>query len=157
MEGFFYCEGVILRGLLTGEFAEGLEAIRGQTNTMMTAVIIPEITEEIIHRAFKWYGEALIREPKLNAGTLVLIEVMHKAAFQSVERNATGWPRPRGGHVLQLGSGALNRESTPEIHALAVDTLAKGVKEILQQYDAGDCMPRDFEEFHDASQVSSTH
>jgi len=143
----------VRRRFLTGEFAEGLEAIRGQTNQMMTAVIIPEVTEEIIHRAFKWYDEALTREPKLSAGTLVLIEVMHKAAFQSVERNATGWPRPRGGHVLQLGSGALSHDSTPEIHAMAVEALAKSAKEILQNYDAGDCMPRDFEEFHDARQV----
>ena len=120
---------------------------------MMTAVVIPEIDEETIHRTFKWFDDALVREPKLSAGTFVLIEIMQKAAFQSVERDATGWPRPRGRHILQLGCGALSLEATPDVHRAAVDTLAKGAKEILQHYEGGNCLPRDYEEFHNSKQV----
>lgn len=55
-----------------------LEAVRGQTNQMMTAVVIPTVTEDLIRRTWKWFDETLLLEPKLNAGTFVLIEIMQK-------------------------------------------------------------------------------
>ena len=61
-----------------------LEAIRGQTDQIMTGIVIPTISEELIKKAWKWLDETLRIEPKLSAGTFVLIEIMQKArAFTS--------------------------------------------------------------------------
>ncbi|KAF2655312.1 cysteine desulfurase [Lophiostoma macrostomum CBS 122681] len=136
------------------ELSDGLEAIRGETNQMMTAVVIPEITEDLIKRTWTWFDQTLIREPKLNAGTFVLIEIMQKEAFNSVKsRSDTGWPRADGRHVLQLGTGALNASCTKEVYDLAVQSLADGAKAICDNYSVENCLPRDWEEFHDAIQM----
>jgi hypothetical protein len=55
--------------------------------------------------------------------------------------------------VLQLGTGALNANCTKEIHDLGVQLLAEGSKEICDNYAVGNCLPRDWEEFHDAVEV----
>jgi hypothetical protein len=123
---------------------------------MMSAIIIPSITEDLIRKTWKWYDESLIKEPKLNAGTLVLIELMQKEAFNIVEfRSATAWPRPHGRHILQLGTGAL-KDSGEEIHKFAMKRLADAATEILDEYNSGDCMPRDFEPFHEPEKVRWT-
>jgi hypothetical protein len=131
-----------------------LEATRGQTNQMMTACVIPEINSDIINNAWNWYDKTLADEPKLNAGTFLLIEMMQKEAFNTVEsRTATGWPRANGRHILQLGCGSLNQNATPEVHRKAIDCLGKAAEEIYDKYSVGDCLPRDFEEFHDPVKV----
>jgi len=120
---------------------------------MMSAIVIPSITEDLIRKTWKWYDESLIKEPKLNAGTLVLIEMMQKEAFNIVEsRSATAWPRPSGRHILQLGTGAL-KDSGEEIHRFAARRLANAAEEILDEYKSGDCIPRDFEPFHEPEKV----
>ncbi|KAF1996180.1 hypothetical protein P154DRAFT_580111 [Amniculicola lignicola CBS 123094] len=75
---------------------------------------------------------------------------MQKNAFNSVKsRSETGWPRANGRHILQLGCGALNGCSD-EVHDLGVQLLAEAAKDILKdEYSVGDCLPRDYEEFHD--------
>ncbi|ORY06215.1 cysteine desulfurase [Clohesyomyces aquaticus] len=134
--------------------SDNLEAIRGETNQMMTAVVIPNITEQLILRAWKWYDDTLAEEPKLNAGTFVLIELMQSNAFNSVKsRSETGFPRPNGRHILQLGTGALNRECTAEMHKKAVKALDDGAKQIPDRFSHGDCLPRDFEEIHEPRQM----
>lgn len=45
----------------------------------MTGVVIPDITEDLILRTWKWFDNTLAEEPRLNAGTFVLIEMMQKA------------------------------------------------------------------------------
>ncbi|KAF2464921.1 cysteine desulfurase [Lindgomyces ingoldianus] len=130
--------------------SDSIEAIRGETNQMMTGVVVPIVTEDLILRTWKWFDETLVWEPKLNAGTFVLIEIMQSNAFNTVKsRSATGWPRPDGRHILQLGCGALNRECTEELHRKAIKALAEGAEQILDRYSVSDCLPRDFEEFHD--------
>jgi hypothetical protein len=92
----------------------------------------------------------------MNAGTLVLIELMQKEAFNTTEsRSATAWPRPSGRHILQLGTGAL-KDSGEEIHKLAVKRLADAATEILDEYKSGDCMPRDFEPCHEPEKARQT-
>jgi hypothetical protein len=135
---------------------------------MMTATVIPTLTEEMIFRAFEWFDETLQLEPKLGAGSFVLIEIMQKVrshstgeelsnaiqdAFQHVDRTETGWPRPKGRHVLQLGTGALNKNCTPEVHNLATKCLKDGAEKVCDKYSAGDCLPRDYEEFHSPVEV----
>lgn len=131
-----------------------LEAIRGQTNQMMTGVVIPSITEDVIRRTWKWFDDTLALEPKLNAGTFVLIEMMQKSAFNTVTSRAdTGWPRPNGRHILQIGTGALNGCSK-EVDRLAEERLRAGAQDICEKYSVGDCLPRDFEECHNPVEVS---
>jgi hypothetical protein len=133
-----------------------MELTRDQTTLMMSAIVIPSITEDLIRKTWKWYDESLIKEPKLNAGTFVLIEMMQKEAFNIVEsRSATAWPRPSGRHILQLGTGAL-KDSGEEIHRFAARRLANAAKEILDEYKSGDCIPRDFEPFHEPEKVRWT-
>ncbi|KAF2873051.1 cysteine desulfurase [Massariosphaeria phaeospora] len=128
---------------------DSIELSRGKTNQMMTGVVIPAITEDLIRRTWKWFDETLIMEPKLNAGTFVLIELMQKEAFNTVKSRAdTGWPRSKGRHILQFGCGAL-KGCSEELQKVATERLAAGAREILDEYSVGDCLPRDFEEFHD--------
>ncbi|KAF2017337.1 cysteine desulfurase [Aaosphaeria arxii CBS 175.79] len=132
---------------------DALEAIRGQTSQMMTAVAIPSTSEELIKRTWNWFDQTLQREPKLNAGTFVLIEIMQKPALNTVSKNETGWPRPDARHILQLGCGALAKDNSPDLHQKAVKYLADGAKQICDVYSVSDCLPRDFEEFHDPLQL----
>lgn len=93
-------------------------------------------------------------EGKAISTSLIFTLTRFQEAFQTVKsRSETGWPHVKGRHILQLGTGALNRESTDEVHKMAVQCLADGAKEICDAYSAGDCLPRDFEEFHDPVQV----
>ncbi|PSN68843.1 FAD-binding domain-containing protein [Corynespora cassiicola Philippines] len=142
----------------TNEQFDSLEVIRGQTNQMMTAVVVPRITEDLIRRTWKWFDDTLSEQPELNAGTFVIIEMMQKQTFSNAKsRSATAYPRPENGrHILQLGTGALNG-CTKEVHRKAVDRLAAGAHEILDRYSAGNCLPRDFEEFHDPVHVSTSN
>lgn len=136
------------------EDVDDLEAIRGLTNQMMTASVIPEVNGALIERTWNWFDQTLRKEPKLNAGTFVLIEIMQREAFGSVKsRTETGWPRPTGRHILQIGCGVLHKNSTDEIHALATTLLGNGAVEICDNYSDGDCLPRDFEEFHKPAEV----
>ncbi|KAF2116760.1 cysteine desulfurase [Lophiotrema nucula] len=129
-------------------------AIRGQTNQMFTAVVIPKVTEDLVNRTWNWYDQTLADEPRLNAGTIVLIEIMQKEAFHSSGgRTSTAWPRADGRHILQIGSGSLAKNNTPEIHRKGVDALAECGKAILDDYSVKNCLPRDFEEFHDPVQM----
>jgi hypothetical protein len=133
-----------------------MELTRDQTTLMMSAVIISRITEDLIRKAWKWYEDTLIKEPKVNAGTFVLIELMQKEAFNTVEsRSATAWPRPSGRHILQLGTGAL-KDLGEEIHEFAAKRLADAATEILDVYKSGDCIPRDFEPCHEPEKVRQT-
>lgn len=77
-------KGMSLRQV--NQLSDNLEAIRGQTNQMMTAVVIPDITGDFIERTWKWFDETLLQEPKLNAGTFVLIEIMQKVSLSSIDR-----------------------------------------------------------------------
>ena len=121
---------------------------------MFTAVVIPEVTEDLVHRTWNWYDKTLADEPKLNAGTIVLIEIMQKEAFHSSGgRTSTAWPRAAGRHILQIGSGSLNKNNTPDIHRKGLDALAECGDKILDDYAVKNCLPRDFEEFHDPVQV----
>jgi hypothetical protein len=47
---------------------------------MMTGVVIPTITEDLVLRTWKWFDDTLSLEPRLNAGTFVLIEIMQKVS-----------------------------------------------------------------------------
>jgi hypothetical protein len=53
---------------------------------MFAGVVIPEVTTDLIKRTWTWYDQALIREPKLNAGTIVLIEIMQKVIIPQSPR-----------------------------------------------------------------------
>ncbi|KAF2712030.1 FAD-binding domain-containing protein [Pleomassaria siparia CBS 279.74] len=135
------------------ELNDAMEQTRAQITMMMTAVVIPVVTEDLIKKTFKWYEDSLAQQPKLNAGTFVLIELMQKEAFNSVKsRKDTGWPRPNGRHILQLGTGAL-KDSGEELHKFAVKRLADAASEILDDYKTGDCMPRDFEGHHEPEKI----
>lgn len=121
---------------------------------MMTGVVIPEVNGALIERTWNWFDQTLRKEPKLNAGTFVLIEIMQGNAFSSVKSRAeTGWPRPKGRHILQIGCGALHTNSTDEVHVLATKLLGEGAEVICDDYSASDCLPRDFEEFHKPAEM----
>jgi len=154
LNGTLHLTHYIWSAQLIQMFLDALEFMRGRTTLMMTAVVIPEVTEDLIRRAWKWYEETLAKEPKANAGTFVLIELMQKEAFNLVKsRQDTGWPRPLGGrHILQLGAGSL-KGSEDDVHKFTVDRLADAASEILDGYNPGHCLPRDFEPLHEPVKI----
>ncbi|KAF2497449.1 FAD binding domain-containing protein [Lophium mytilinum] len=128
---------------------DNLDALRGLTNQMMTAITIPELDEAMIYRTWNWFDELLAAEPALSAGTFVLVELMQRPAFNSNKSGEdTAWPRPSNRHIMQLGCGGL-KSCSPNVHAKAVKGLADAQTTICPESKASDVMPRDFEVFHD--------
>jgi hypothetical protein len=46
------------------------------TNSWMSAATIPELTEDLIFRAWTWFKEVLETDPRQSAGAFALIEIM---------------------------------------------------------------------------------
>lgn len=88
-----------------------MEAIRGQTNQMFTAVVVPTLTEGIILRAFEWFDETLKAEPNLAAGTIVLIELMQKvsAYFTKFGRKTNNDFRTRSSTLFEVRMAGLDQ------------------------------------------------
>ncbi|KAF2808903.1 FAD binding domain-containing protein [Mytilinidion resinicola] len=129
--------------------SDNLDAMRGLTNQMMSAITIPAFDEAMIHRTWNWFDQLLAEEPLLNAGTFVLVELMQRPAFNSTKSSEdTAWPRPSNRHIMQLGTGGL-KGCSPEVHAKAVKGLADAQTTICPESKASDLIPRDFEVFHD--------
>lgn len=70
---------------------ENLKAVMGLTNSWTSGVTVNVMEEKIILNAWKWFGELLKADPKLSAGTYVLIQVMQPvghSTFESMERSS---------------------------------------------------------------------
>jgi hypothetical protein len=48
----------------------------GLTNNWMSGITVDTMDEQILLNAWKWFDELLKADPKLSAGTYVLIEAM---------------------------------------------------------------------------------
>jgi len=48
------------------------------TNSWMSGATIPELTEDLIFRTWKWFNDLLKQDPKLSAGAFALIEILQK-------------------------------------------------------------------------------
>jgi hypothetical protein len=63
---------------------EALTAAKGTANFLGSGIIVDVMDEGIILGAWKWFGELLKADPKLSAGTYVIIEVMQPAGPPSL-------------------------------------------------------------------------
>lgn len=67
----------------------------GLTNNWMNAVTIPALDEQLILRTWKWFDDLIRLDPKLAAGSFVLIEVMQKVSYHprttSTTKLTTEW------------------------------------------------------------------
>jgi hypothetical protein len=55
----------------------------GLTNNWMSGITVDVMDEKIILNAWKWFDELLKADPKLSAGTFVLIEVMQPVGYST--------------------------------------------------------------------------
>jgi hypothetical protein len=57
----------------------------GLTNNWMSGITVDIMDEQVILNAWKWFDELLKTDPKLSAGTYVLIEVMQPVSHGRVK------------------------------------------------------------------------
>ncbi|KEF51935.1 uncharacterized protein A1O9_11925 [Exophiala aquamarina CBS 119918] len=132
---------------------DALEAHFGVTNTWQAGVTVPEATEQLITDAWNWYLALKEQDPMLVKGTYVLLEMMQKAAYQSLgyPSTATAWPHTRNRHNLQLGTGIA--PGNPKSDALAYKAMAEGPYQIRPEHTGGNYFPNFIEEYVNAEKV----
>lgn len=72
-------QGMAITNLLlyrTDYVKDNLRAAMGLTNSWMSAPTIPELNEDLIFRAWKWFNTLVEKDPRQSAGAFVLIEMM---------------------------------------------------------------------------------
>jgi hypothetical protein len=71
---------VLLEVLQLTTASDNLKAAMGLTNTWMSGATLPVVDEQLIIRTFRWFDDMLQTDPRLSAGTFVLIEVMQNVS-----------------------------------------------------------------------------
>ncbi|KAK5050822.1 hypothetical protein LTR84_003381 [Exophiala bonariae] len=135
------------------ESFDSLLAHFGASNTWQAGVTVPEVSEELITKAWDWYVGLKNQDPGLVKGTYVLLEMMQKPAYQSLSypSTQTAWPHTTHQHNLQLGTGI--PPGNPKSDALAYKAMAEGPYQIRSEHTAGDYFPNFIEDFVDAKKV----
>ncbi|KAL6242239.1 hypothetical protein RBB50_010787 [Rhinocladiella similis] len=132
---------------------DSLKATMGVTNTWQCGATLSSIDEDLILRAWKWYLDLVHRDTDLARSTYVLIEMMQKAAYQSLEypSKETAWPHTRNQHNLQMGAGRI--PGSAEGDAIGYQALAEGPFEIKAKHTKADYFPNFLEGFVDPKEV----
>jgi hypothetical protein len=136
--------------------ADDLGKVKGQANAYFSAITVPKLTDKMLLSAWDWMDKLLAKDPaiaEVPLGTVVLIEVMQKAAFQSLKSPAdAAWPRTRNRHVLQLGAAA--PQDRPELEGVVVKALEDAASEIVGEgHKAGDFLPNFLNGFNDVRAI----
>lgn len=135
-------------------WTDSLRAAMGMANSWSSGVTVPAITEQLIIKGWNWFFNLIKTDPKLAAGSYILIEVMQKPAFQSISSSGDcAWPHTANQSILQLGTGAL--PGSPETDGLALKALAEAPYQICESYSGADHIPNFVDSFHDPNKVSS--
>ncbi|OQE02730.1 hypothetical protein PENVUL_c039G07906 [Penicillium vulpinum] len=130
---------------------DGLEAAKGKTANFQSCLVISDIDEQLISRAWHWIESLTLKDPSLClGGTYVLIEFMQKPAFHSVDPMLRAWPGTSGQSVLQLGTGA--PRSSRESRELAYRELRAAPSFICGQ-DELQYFTHSLEEFNDLKKI----
>lgn len=137
--------------------ADDLGEVKGQANAYFSAITVPKLTEGMLLGAWDWMDKLLAMDPaiaEVPLGTVVLIEVMQKAAFQSMDSpKDAAWPRTRNRHVLQLG--AAGPRGRPELEGVVVKALEDAAGEIVGDgHRSGDFLPNFLNGFNDVRAIS---
>ncbi|KAK5293568.1 hypothetical protein LTR99_010015 [Exophiala xenobiotica] len=92
-------------------------------------------------------------DPGLARSTYVLVEVMQKAAYQSLgyPSKETAWPHTRNQHNLQLGAGRV--PGSREGDALGRQAIVEGPYEIDPRHTKADYFPNFLDDYVDAKEV----
>ncbi|KAK5230537.1 hypothetical protein LTR47_007391 [Exophiala xenobiotica] len=132
---------------------DSLKAIMGVTNTWQCGATLFAIDEDLILRTWKWYVDLLQKDPGLARSTYVLVEVMQKAAYQSLgyPSKETAWPHTRNQHNLQLGAGRV--PGSREGDALGRQAMVEGPYEIDPRHTKADYFPNFLDDYVDAKEV----
>ncbi|KIX00110.1 uncharacterized protein Z518_10247 [Rhinocladiella mackenziei CBS 650.93] len=132
---------------------DALKSTMGMTNTWAAGVTVPSVDQELILRAWEWYLDLLKKDPRLVRGTYVLMEVMQKAAYQSLgfPSKVSAWPHTLHQHNLQIGTGT--PPGSAESDALAYKAMAEGPYQIRPGHTGADYFPNFMESFVDPKQV----
>ena len=56
----------------------------GLSNSWMNGATLPAIDEGVIMRAWSWFNSVIKEDPRLAAGTYVLVEVMQKVGLRAL-------------------------------------------------------------------------
>ncbi|KAJ6149295.1 hypothetical protein N7471_000494 [Penicillium samsonianum] len=86
---------------------DGIQAAKGKTASFQSCILIPNVDEQLLSKAWHWIESLTLKDPSLSlGGTFFLIEFMQKPAFHSVDPILRAWPGTLGQSILQIGTGA---------------------------------------------------
>lgn len=124
----------------------------GEANSYFSGITVPKVDEKLMLNAWKWMDKLLEKDPAIAdvpLGTVVLIEVMQKAAFGSLKSPSdAAWPHTKNRHVVQLGAAAPS--TCPELEQVVLQALADAPKEIIgEAHEAADFIPNFLNSFND--------
>jgi hypothetical protein len=136
--------------------ADDMKDVMGDANSYFSGITVPRIDETMLRNAWDWMDNLLAKDPaiaEVPLGTIVLIEVMQKAAFQSLKRSAdAAWPHTKNRHVVQLGAAALRNR--PELEGLVSRALKDAPVEIVGEgHDGADFIPNFLNDFSDVEKI----
>jgi Berberine and berberine like len=128
----------------------------GQANSYFSGIMVPKVDEKLMLKAWKWMDKLLEKEPviaEVPLGTVVLIELMQKASFESLESASdAAWPHTRNRHVVQLGPSA--PRNRPELEEVVLQALADAPKEIVgEAHDEANFIPNFVNSFNDPRKI----
>ncbi|KAF2169421.1 hypothetical protein M409DRAFT_65090 [Zasmidium cellare ATCC 36951] len=138
-------EAVAMETTLTGVNAlnDTFKAFQGRNEFWLAAPLVSEIDEEMLVRMWKWYEETYELHPGFGAGSVVLLEFMQEASFNSTSGpETTAFPHGRGQrHVLQTQLGCPPKSKTKaggDSRELAMLRMSQAGKEIAKDAYTGE-------------------
>ena len=136
--------------------ADDLKDVMGEANSYFSGITVPRIDETMLRNAWDWMDRLLAKDSaiaEVPLGTVVLIEVMQKAAFQSLKSSAdAAWPHTKNRHVVQLGAAA--PRNRPELEGVVLRALKDAPREIVgETHNESDFIPNFLNEFNDVRRI----
>lgn len=128
----------------------------GAANSYFSGITVPKVNEKILLNAWNWMDKLLEKDgaiAEVPLGTVVLIEIMQEAAFQSLKSSSdAGWPHTKNRHVVQLGAAA--PKDRPELESVVLQALADAPKQIVgDAHDDADFIPNFLNTFNDPKKI----
>jgi hypothetical protein len=143
----------ILNSRGVADMQAGIAAVKGKATSYWNPIALPNLTEDIIFKAFNWHDNGLSKGSPIKDSLYLLFELFCTRDSLS-GRTASAWPRPAGAkHVVLLGTGTKKGASVEE-DAMAKQLCADGAAVVLGEKVKADIMPNAIEDFHDVEAVS---
>jgi hypothetical protein len=141
---------------LVDDIADAME----QANSYFFGITVPKVDEKLMLNAWRWMDKLFEKNPaiaEVPLGTVLLIELMQKASFGSLESASdAAWPHTRNRHVVQLCAAA--PRNRPELEVVVLQALADAPNWIVgEAHDEANFIPNFVNSFNDPRKIYGEH